>query len=102
MTDQSYHYATIARALREIDAAGPGLSLEDLAARIGLSPAHFPAVFGPKGNQPLDVSAVKVKFRQLAGEIAAATGSSACVTARPITRTSAPDATASAGVAGRA
>ena len=47
MTDQSpsYHYATIARALREIDAAGPGLSLEDLAARIGLSPAHFQRVF---------------------------------------------------------
>ena len=34
MTDQSpsYHYAVIARALREIDAAGPGLTLEALAA----------------------------------------------------------------------
>ena len=41
MTDQSpnYHYAVIARALREIDAAGPGLTLETLADRIGLSPS---------------------------------------------------------------
>ena len=47
MTDQSpsYHYATIARALREIDQAGPGLTLETLAARIGLSPAHFQRLF---------------------------------------------------------
>ena len=47
MTDQSpsYHYAVIARALREIDAAGPGLTLEALAARIGLSPAHFQRTF---------------------------------------------------------
>lgn len=47
MTDQSpaYHYAVIARALREIDAAGPGLTLEGLADRIGLSPAHFQRVF---------------------------------------------------------
>jgi len=47
MTDQSpsYHYAIIARALREIDAAGPGLTLEALAARIGLSPAHFQRTF---------------------------------------------------------
>lgn len=47
MTDQSpsYHYAVIARALREIDAAGPGLTLDALAARIGLSPAHFQRTF---------------------------------------------------------
>lgn len=45
MTEHSYHYATIARALREMDAAGPGLTLEALAARIGLSPAHFQRVF---------------------------------------------------------
>ncbi|MEY3961083.1 MAG: methylated-DNA--[protein]-cysteine S-methyltransferase [Paracoccaceae bacterium] len=47
MTDQSpsYHYATIARALREMDQAGPGLTLETLAARIGLSPAHFQRLF---------------------------------------------------------
>lgn len=40
-----YHYAVIARALREIDAAGPGLTLEGLAARMGMSPAHFQRVF---------------------------------------------------------
>lgn len=47
MTDQSpsYHYAVIARALREIDAGGPGLTLEGLAARMGLSPAHFQRTF---------------------------------------------------------
>lgn len=47
MTDQSpsYHYAVIARALREIDAAGASLTLEALAARIGLSPAHFQRTF---------------------------------------------------------
>ena len=49
MTDQTdnpaYHYALIARALREIDSAGPGLGLEDLAARMGLSSAHFQRTF---------------------------------------------------------
>ena len=41
----SYHYQVVARALDEIDAAGPGLSLDDLAARIGMSPAHVQRVF---------------------------------------------------------
>ena len=41
----AYHYALIARALREIDSAGPGLGLDDLAARIGLSPGHFQRTF---------------------------------------------------------
>lgn len=47
MTDQSpgYHYAVIERALREIDAGGPGLTLEELAARMGMSVAHFQRVF---------------------------------------------------------
>ena len=37
MTDQSsYHYAVIARALKVIDAAGPALSLEELAARMDI------------------------------------------------------------------
>lgn len=43
--DQSYHYRVIARALRELDAAGPGLSLEALAARMGMSAAHFQRLF---------------------------------------------------------
>ena len=47
MTDQStpYHYAVIARALTLIDEAGPGLTLDGLAAQMGMSPAHFQRVF---------------------------------------------------------
>lgn len=41
----TYHYGVIARALREIDAGGPGLTLEALAGRMGMSPAHFQRVF---------------------------------------------------------
>lgn len=40
-----YHYAVIARALAAIDAAGPGLTLDGLAATMGMSPAHFQRVF---------------------------------------------------------
>lgn len=46
MTDQTpYHYAVIARALQIIDAEGPALTLEGLAARMAMSPAHFQRVF---------------------------------------------------------
>jgi AraC family transcriptional regulator of adaptative response/methylated-DNA-[protein]-cysteine methyltransferase len=47
MTDQSpaYHYAVIARALRILDEAGPALTLEALAARMGMSVAHFQRTF---------------------------------------------------------
>jgi AraC family transcriptional regulator, regulatory protein of adaptative response / methylated-DNA-[protein]-cysteine methyltransferase len=47
MTDQSpaYHYSVIARALKIIDEAGPGLSLEGLAAQMGMSAAHFQRTF---------------------------------------------------------
>jgi AraC family transcriptional regulator of adaptative response/methylated-DNA-[protein]-cysteine methyltransferase len=49
MTDETpeaaYHYRVIARAIRAIDAAGPGLTLEALAGEIGMSPAHFQRVF---------------------------------------------------------
>lgn len=45
----AYHYALITRALREIDRAaaeGAGdIDLETLAARMGLSPAHFQRTF---------------------------------------------------------
>ena len=41
----SYHYAVIARALDVIDQGGPGMSLDDLAARMGISAAHFQRVF---------------------------------------------------------
>jgi AraC family transcriptional regulator, regulatory protein of adaptative response / methylated-DNA-[protein]-cysteine methyltransferase len=47
MTDLSpaYHYQVIARALEVIDDGGPSLTLEDLAARMKMSPAHFQRVF---------------------------------------------------------
>ena len=43
--DKTYHYSVIERALREIDAAGPTLTLEVLADRMGMSVAHFQRVF---------------------------------------------------------
>lgn len=47
MTDQTpgYHYAVIARALKVIDEGGPSLTLDDLAARMDMSPAHFQRTF---------------------------------------------------------
>ncbi len=47
MTDQSpsYHYQVIGRALQVIDAEGPALTLEALARRMNMSPAHFQRVF---------------------------------------------------------
>ncbi len=50
MTDQSpdtaYHYAVIRRAIELIDAAGSDpLPLDDLAAEMRMSPAHFQRVF---------------------------------------------------------
>lgn len=41
---EPYHYAVIGRALEEIDRA-PGLSLDALATRMGMSAAHFQRVF---------------------------------------------------------
>lgn len=40
-----YHYHVIRRALDEIDAADGPLSLEDLAAQMEMSPAHFQRIF---------------------------------------------------------
>ncbi len=53
---------------------GP-LTITDCNVMLGrLSPAHFPPVFGPGGDQPLDRDAVRDKFLVLAQEIAATTG----------------------------
>lgn len=41
----AYHYGVIARALDEIDRGGPALTLDGLADRMGMSPAHFQRVF---------------------------------------------------------
>jgi AraC family transcriptional regulator of adaptative response/methylated-DNA-[protein]-cysteine methyltransferase len=43
--EQKYHYHVIRRAIEEIDAAEAPLSLEALAARMSMSPAHFQRVF---------------------------------------------------------
>ena len=54
---------------------GGPLTITDCNILLGrLVPAHFPAVFGPEGDQPLDAEIVRVKFASLAAEIAAATG----------------------------
>jgi AraC family transcriptional regulator of adaptative response/methylated-DNA-[protein]-cysteine methyltransferase len=45
MTEASYHYNVLRRALEIIDAHGPGLALADLAAEMGMSPAHFQRLF---------------------------------------------------------
>ncbi len=47
MTDLSpaYHYQVIARALEVIDEEGPALTLEDLASKMKMSPAHFQRIF---------------------------------------------------------
>ncbi|TCM85827.1 hydantoinase B/oxoprolinase family protein [Rhodovulum steppense] len=54
---------------------GGPLTVTDCNVMLGkLNPAHFPAVFGPGGDQPLDLATVREKFAALAAEIAAATG----------------------------
>jgi 5-oxoprolinase (ATP-hydrolysing) len=56
--------------------AGGPLTVTDANICVGkLQPAHFPAIFGPGGDQPLDAAAVRAKFAALAAEIARATGS---------------------------
>lgn len=48
MSDQpetGYHYGVMRRAIEVIDAAGPQLTLEELAAQMDMSPAHFQRLF---------------------------------------------------------
>jgi 5-oxoprolinase (ATP-hydrolysing) len=54
---------------------GGPLTITDCNVMLGrLSPAHFPAVFGPGGDEPLDADVVRQKFAALAQEVAAVTG----------------------------
>jgi len=54
---------------------GGPLTVTDCNVMLGrLQPDHFPAVFGPDGNLPLDAAVVRGRFADLAQEIAAATG----------------------------
>ncbi|OQX33310.1 MAG: 5-oxoprolinase, partial [Candidatus Sedimenticola endophacoides] len=54
---------------------GGPLTVTDCNVMLGkLQPAHFPAVFGPAADQPLDAEVVRAKFSELADEIHASTG----------------------------
>ncbi|MCT2594557.1 hydantoinase B/oxoprolinase family protein [Streptomyces sp. N2-109] len=54
---------------------GGPLTVTDANVMLGrVQPAHFPHVFGPGGDQPLDADLVRERFAELAREAAAATG----------------------------
>lgn len=54
---------------------GGPLAVTDANVCVGkIQPQHFPAIFGPGGDLPLDAEVVRAKFAALAAEIAAATG----------------------------
>ena len=54
---------------------GGPLTLTDCNLLLGkLVSEHFPYVFGPGGDEPLDADIVRTKFAELAGEVSAATG----------------------------
>ncbi|MFG3124913.1 hydantoinase B/oxoprolinase family protein [Streptomyces sp. NPDC048201] len=54
---------------------GGPLTVTDANVILGrIQPAHFPAVFGPEGDQPLDAGAVRDSFTALARDIREATG----------------------------
>jgi 5-oxoprolinase (ATP-hydrolysing) len=56
---------------------GGPLTVTDANVCVGkIQPAHFPSIFGPEGNQPLDADVVRTKFADLAKEITGATGKS--------------------------
>jgi 5-oxoprolinase (ATP-hydrolysing) len=49
---------------------GGPLTVTDANVMLGrIQPSHFPCVFGPDGNQPLDVDVVRQRFADLAREI---------------------------------
>jgi len=54
---------------------GGPLTTTDANVMLGkIQPAHFPAVFGPRGDEPLDREGVVRRFESLAGEMTSATG----------------------------
>ena len=56
---------------------GGPLTVTDANVLLGrVQPAHFPRVFGPTGDQPLDAEATRRAFAELASRIAVATGDS--------------------------
>ncbi len=54
---------------------GGPLTVTDCNLALGkIQPAHFPRVFGPAGDQPLDPAAALARLEAVAAEVAAATG----------------------------
>ncbi|MFE6738219.1 hydantoinase B/oxoprolinase family protein [Streptomyces tubercidicus] len=54
---------------------GGPLTVTDANVMLGrIQPAHFPAVFGPDGDQPLNAEAVRTRFAELAARAAAEAG----------------------------
>ncbi|MEJ7808552.1 MAG: hydantoinase B/oxoprolinase family protein, partial [Telluria sp.] len=54
---------------------GGPLAVTDCNVMLGkVQPAHFPTVFGPDANQPLDLDAVRAAFTAMAARIGTATG----------------------------
>src|SRR4029079_5679560 len=54
---------------------GGPLTVTDCNVMLGkIQPAHFPKVFGPRGDEALDADVVREKFSDLAGEIERASG----------------------------
>jgi len=54
---------------------GGPLTVTDANLMLGrIQPQHFPSVFGPAGNEPLDGEGVRSKFEQLAAQVQRATG----------------------------
>ncbi|OYU25065.1 MAG: 5-oxoprolinase, partial [Burkholderiales bacterium PBB2] len=52
---------------------GGPLTLTDANVMLGkISPAHFPAIFGPSGDQPLDGDVVAARFADLAAQMGGA------------------------------
>ena len=51
---------------------GGPLTVTDANVMLGrIQPAHFPRVFGPDGDQPLDVEVVRARFAELAADVRA-------------------------------
>lgn len=79
--EQGYHYHVIRRAIEEIDAAQTPLSLDQLAGRMGMSPAHFQRLFSawagvsPKRfQQYLALGHAKVLLKERFSTLEAAAG----------------------------
>ena len=54
---------------------GGPLTVTDANVCLGkIQPAHFPPIFGPGGDARLDAEVVRAEFAELAGKVAAATG----------------------------